>query len=129
MDPLVVGEPLHDEVTDLGEGHLLVRGIQYGHRDQGDVGVGRLRGAGLRSRPRRARRLRVRLEVLRPFGGIDLLPAAIVILRTVFTPRRVDRKVYGAFFFSSSGCTGRDVVVRRTAGRRPRHIGVLRRKL
>ena len=38
----VVWKPLHDEVVDPVERCLLLRGVLYGHGDEGDVGVGRL---------------------------------------------------------------------------------------
>jgi hypothetical protein len=36
----VVREPVHDEFTDTGECELLVGGLEDGHCDEGDVGVG-----------------------------------------------------------------------------------------
>ena len=39
----VVGEPLHDELVDLGEGQHPLRGVVDGHRGQRNVRVGRLR--------------------------------------------------------------------------------------
>ena len=36
----IVGEPSLDELTDAVEGEPLVRGLNYGHGDQGDVGIG-----------------------------------------------------------------------------------------
>ena len=38
----VIGEAVPDEVADPAEGQPLVRRLQYGHRDEGDVRVGRL---------------------------------------------------------------------------------------
>ena len=46
---LVVGEPVPYELTYAVQGEPLVRSLHYRHRDQSDVGVGRLhRGAPLR---------------------------------------------------------------------------------
>ena len=39
---VVVGEALHDELVDAVEGYAVVRRVLDGHRDQGDVAVGRL---------------------------------------------------------------------------------------
>ena len=36
----IVGEPFLDELTDAVEGEPLVRGLNNGHGDQGDVGIG-----------------------------------------------------------------------------------------
>ena len=41
--PLVEGEPRRDVLVDLREGGPLVGGVLDGHRDEGDVRVGRLR--------------------------------------------------------------------------------------
>ena len=38
----IIGEPFLDKLTDTIEGEPLVRGLDYGHGDQSDVGVGRL---------------------------------------------------------------------------------------
>ena len=38
----VIGEAVADEVADAAERQPLVRRLQYGHCDEGDVGVGRL---------------------------------------------------------------------------------------
>ena len=47
----VVGEPVHDELVDAAQGQPLLGRTADGHRDQGDVGEGRL----LCPFPRRAR--------------------------------------------------------------------------
>ena len=39
---VVVGEALHDELVDAVEGDAVVWRVLDGHRDQGDVAVGRL---------------------------------------------------------------------------------------
>jgi len=38
----VVGKPVHDELTDSAQGQALVRRLENGHRDEGNVRIGRL---------------------------------------------------------------------------------------